>query len=181
MKEKFQWETYVPIFKNRFILKDMGLAIGLPFGVIIVIILLLSGGNISDAKYALLMIALLFILTVLLIIIVYGAKYAPGYIIDEHGITNYTQKTQLKKNRIINGLAIALGLFSGNFSAAGAGMLASSRQIVRVKWSRVRKVRYYPNQCAILIRGGFAEKIVVFCTKENYAAVEAIIRGIVKI
>lgn len=45
---------------------------------------------------------------------------------DSKGVTNYTQ-TQ-KRNRLVNSLLIALGLISGNLTAAGTGMIANSRQ-----------------------------------------------------
>ena len=45
MTEKLQWEIYVPIFKNRYILRGLALAIGIPFGIIIAVILLGSNGN----------------------------------------------------------------------------------------------------------------------------------------
>ena len=73
-------------------------------------------------------------------------------------------------------MAVALGLLSGNFTAAGAGMIAQSRQVVRIKWESIRKVRYYPKEHTILVRGGYMEKIAVFCTPENYAEVEAMIK-----
>jgi len=37
-------------------------------------------------------------------------------------------------------------------------------------------VKYYPRLHTILVVGGFAEKIAVFCSYENYLAVEAIIK-----
>ena len=122
------------------------MAIGVPFGILIVIILIISDGDVlgTDAKYALLLIGILFLLTFLFVMIVYGGKYAPGFVIDHTGITNYTQAGQRKKNKIINALLVTFGLFSGNH--------------------------------AILVRGGYTEKIVVFCTKENYAAAAAMIR-----
>jgi hypothetical protein len=73
-------------------------------------------------------------------------------------------------------LLIALGAISGSPTAVGAGMIAQSRQVMRLNWGKVRKVRYDPKRCTILVNGGFTEKIAVFCTRENYAQVEAIIR-----
>lgn len=173
---RLQWEIYVPIFRNRLILKGLGIAIGIPFGIVIAVIIVTAKGDVfgTDAKYALGLIALLFILTFLLIMIVYGAKYAPGFIVDETGIINYTQHKQAKRNRVLNGLLIALGAISGSPTAVGAGMIAQSRQVMRLNWGKVRKVRYDPKRCTILVNGGFTEKIAVFCTRENYAQVEAI-------
>lgn len=183
MPEKLQWEIYVPIFKNRYILRGLGLAIGIPFGLLIAIIIIMSGGDVfgTDAKYALLLIGALFVLTFIFVMLIYGGKYAPGFIADSKGVINYTQAQQQKKNKIINGLLITLGLFSGNMTAAGTGMIANSRQVTALKWKHVRKVQYDPKRCIILLRGGISEKIAVFCTRENYAAVEAIVRNNVKI
>jgi hypothetical protein len=175
---KIQWETYVSIFRNRFILKGLALAVGLPFGIVIAVIIISAGGDIAgtDAKYALALIAALFVLTFLLVMIAYGGKYAPGFIVDEMGIVNYTQTKHAKRSRIINGLLIALGLFTGNSTAVGAGIIAQSRQVMRLRWKSIRKVKYDPKRYTILVRGGYTEKIAVFCTPDNYMEVEAIIK-----
>ena len=178
MADRMTWETEVPIFKNRYILSGIGLAVGLPFGLLIVILLIVSGGDLSGGMgYALLLIALLLVLTFLLVMAVYGGRYAPGYIIDTGGVTNYTQARQAKKNRVINGLAVTLGLATGRFSAAGAGMMAASRQVMHIKWKEIRKVMYDDERRVIRLRGGFAQKIAVFCTADNYDAVKAIVKS----
>lgn len=95
---KFCWEIDVPIFKNNVILKDLGIALGIPFG-----------------------------------------------------------------------------LLSGRPSTAGAGILAQSRQSVLVKWKSIRKVKIYPSSKSIVIKGGFAEKIALFCSDDNFEYVKYII------
>jgi len=176
--DTIKWEKQVSIFKNPFILKGLAISIGIPFGILILGIIFLSGGNLmtSDAKYPLFMIALLFAFTYVFIMIIYKGKYAPGFIINDEGIINYTQESQGKKNKIINILTIFLGLFSRNFSAAGAGVLAQSRQVEKIKWQAIRKVKYYPNKNTILVYGGFTQKIAVFCTPKNYTLIESMIK-----
>jgi hypothetical protein len=173
-----RWEVYVPIWKNRFILQGLWMAIGIPFSVLIVIIIVLAGGDIlgTDAKYALFLIVLLLVLTYLLTLFVYGGKYAPGFVVDREGITNYTQSSQAKQNKIMNTILIILGLYQGNFTAMGAGMIAQSRQVLRIKWKNVRWIRYYPREHTIMVKGGFAEKIALFCTEENYEEVANLAR-----
>ena len=175
--KRLQWEIYVPIFRNRFILKGLVIAIGIPFGIVIAVIIITAKGDVfgTDAKYALALIALLFLLTFLLVMIVYGGKYAPGFIVDETGIINSTQDHQARRSRVINGLLIALGAMSGNPTTVGTGMIAQSKQVVRLKWKSIRKVRYDPKRCTILVRGGYTEKIALFCTQENYAQVEQMV------
>ncbi|MDN5323692.1 MAG: hypothetical protein PWQ67_2146 [Clostridia bacterium] len=176
--KKIQLEIYVPLFKNPFILKGLAIAIGIPFGTLITVIIILTKGDImgTDAKYALFLIGVLFVLTYITVMVVYGGKYAPGFIIDENGITNYTQESQTKKNKIINTILIIFGLYGGNLTAAGTGLIAQSRQVRRISWKAIRKVKYYPKQHTIIIRGALTEKIAIFCSKENYAQVEAVIK-----
>ena len=64
---------------------------------------------------------------------------------------------------------------AGKPAVAGAGMLAQSRQEVFLKWNRVTRVKYKPNSCAVLLRGGWTESIALFCTAENYEQVEAFV------
>ncbi len=177
--KKLQWEILVPIFRNSFILRGLGMAIGLPFGVLALVILFLSKGDImgTDAKYALALIGFILGLSFIVTIMVYGSYYAAGFILDEIGITNYTQEKQAKKNKAISRLAITLGLLRGNLAAVGTGLISESRQIMQINWDGVRKVFYYPKNNTIIVKGGFAEKIWVFCLKENYEEVSDFIRG----
>lgn len=176
--DRIQWEILVPVFKNRFFLQGAGIAFGVPFGIVVAIILITSKGDVlgTDAKYSLSLIGLLFVVSFVVISVVYGGKYAPGFIIDNEGITNYTQAKHSKRNKIINNLLIVFGALSGKPSAVGTGMIASSRQVINIKWKNIRKIKYYPEKHTILVWGGFAEKIAVFCTSENYVDVEAMIR-----
>lgn len=177
-KSKITWETYVPLYTNPEILKGLFLAIGIPFGVLIVFLLVVSKGDImgTDVKYAFFLIGLLFLLTFLLTIALYGGKYAPGFILDEKGVTNYTQDKQRKRNKLINGFLVFFGIFGESPTSAGIGFIAESRQVMKISWKNVRNITYDPKHHTILIKGGFAEKMAVFCTEENYSEVEAFIK-----
>lgn len=170
---KLHWQISVPIFKNRVILKSIGLAVGIPFAIVIGVILLSAG---ADAGYALLLIGLLFILTFLLLMILYGGRYAPGFIIDDTGITNYTQSKYARRSDKVNKIAVLLGALSANPTVAGAGLIAQSKQTVRIRWKNIKKAKYDPKRYTIMISGGFTEKMAVFCTQENYEQVLVIIK-----
>lgn len=88
--------------------------------------------------------------------------------LDNKGALCRTQAKQAKKNRIINGLTVFFGLFSGKLSAAGSGMAAQARQEVFIKWSNITK----PKSLTILLRGGWIETIALFCTTENYSQIQ---------
>jgi len=173
--DKMEWRIGVPIFKNAVILKQLGLALGIPFGLLILGIVLLSGKS-RDALYALGLIAALFALTGLLIMAVYGGKYEAEFVLDQNGALCRTQAKQAKKNRIVNALTVILGLLSGKPAAVGAGLLAQSGQAVFIRWNRVTTVKYRPKSRTILLRGGWTQQIAVFCTQEDYGAAEQFVK-----
>jgi len=168
--DKAEWKVSVPIFRNTLILKQLGLAIGIPFGIIAAIIALSSEWSIYTV-YALSLIASLLLLTWVFIMLVYRGKYNVEYFMDKSGVRCRTQTKQAKTNRVVNNLTVTLGLLSGKPSVAGAGMLAQSRQDEFLKWARITKVKYKPKKSLVILRGGFAENMVLFCTRENYAQV----------
>jgi hypothetical protein len=172
---QLSWQIRVPIFRNNVILKQLGFAIGIPFGLLALFLLIFSFKD-RGAMYGLILIVLLMVLTWLFVMIVYGGKYDAEFQVNDKGATCRTQQGQARKNRIINTLTVILGFLSGKPGVAGAGMLAASRQQVSVQWKRVRKVKFKPKTHTILLWGGFAEHIALFCTPENYALVEQTVK-----
>lgn len=173
--EKMQWQISVPIFRNTVILKQLGLAVGIPFGLVALIIGLASGKSVYTL-YGLGLIAALMLFTWLFIMAVYRGEYEAEFVLDRKGVLCRTQAKQAEKNRIVNALTVVTGLLSGKPTAAGAGMLAQSRQEVFLRWNRVTKVRYRPKSRTILLRGGFTENIALFCTDENYEQIKVFVR-----
>jgi hypothetical protein len=160
----------------------LAIAIGIPFGLLCLFLFFSgSGENRIYSLYALGIIAALFLLTALFILIFYGGNYDAGFVIDNKGILCYTQAHQAKTNRIVNGLTVMLGVLTGKPSAVGAGMLAGTKQSTFLTWKKIKKVKYSPKKHVILLRGGFAESIAVFCTEENYLMVEAMIIAKIKV
>jgi hypothetical protein len=170
--ETLAWSVNVPIFRRGVILKQLGLAIGVPFGMLLLFLLLASGG--SQRIYALYgvgLILLLFALTYGLIQAVYGGTYAVDFEMDGVGVRGQTQARQARRGRVLNVLTVVLGLLTGQPAAAGAGLLAQSRQRFGLPWARVRRVSYQPREWTILLYGAPSETVAVFCTPENYQLV----------
>ena len=162
---KISWSISVPIFRDPVILKQLGLAMGIPFGLLIVILTLVSGKSIYTL-YALGLIIALFFFTWLFIKLVYRRKYAAEFILDEKGALCRTQVRQAKTSRIVNNLTVLLGLLTGKPAITGAGMLANSKQQVFIRWNHLSKVNYNPRGNTILLRGGLTENIALFCNQE---------------
>ena len=172
LKYNLKWELKIPIFSNPIILKQLGIAFGLPFGILIIILIAINQ-EIRYLAYFFVIIGLLFFLTYLAIMVLYRGRYDVGFVIDDKGVRCYTQKAQAKKNKTINSLAFIFGLLIEKPGVAGAGLLAQSRQDETIKWKNIKNVKYRPKQNMIFIKGNFAENIAVFCTKDNYEKVKS--------
>ncbi|NMB34760.1 MAG: hypothetical protein GX989_00560 [Firmicutes bacterium] len=171
--ERIEWKISVPIFKNTVILKQLGIVIGIPFGIIVLVI----GFASDESVYGLGLIGALLFFTWLFIMIVYRGKYEVEFVFDDKGLICRTLAKQTKKNKVINTLAVIFGLFTGNPAVAGAGMLAQSKQEVSLRWNRIKKVKYLPRGRTIMLRGGLMESVALFCTKENYKWIEQAVRS----
>lgn len=179
MYEKFQdhhWEIRVPIFKDSLILKQLSIAIGIPFG-LIMLVLAFTANNARDTFYGVFSIMLLLFLTWLFVMIFYKGSYDVECFVTKDGVRVRYQEKQAKKNKIVNGLTFFLGLFSRNYTAAGAGALAHARQDVFIRWKNIRKVTYTPKQRRIYLKAGFQENIALYCLEENYQDIQAIVEA----
>lgn len=170
-KEIMDWHISVPIFRNTVILKQLGIAIGIPFGILALVIGFSSGKSVYTL-YALGLIGALLLFSWLLIMLIYRGKYDAEFVLDAKGVICRTQTGQAKKNRALNTLTVIMGLLAGKPAVTGAGLMAQSRQEVYMRWKNVTKVKYKPKSYVILLRAGWIDNIALFCTRENYTAVE---------
>ncbi|OEF97378.1 hypothetical protein [Desulfuribacillus alkaliarsenatis] len=172
-----EWKMEVPIFKNRLILKQLVLAVGLPFIIVFAALLVLAWktNNFQDAKYAFGIIGLAFFLAVVLILVAYRDKYSVKFRIDRKGVYSLTQDKQAKTNRKMQGLLAFLGIINLNPTAVGIAVLAQTREKTYIPWRRIRSIRYYPKQHTIIIRGGWTESVALFCQKDSYARIKELL------
>lgn len=173
----FQWEKDVPLYKNRFIMKGIAVSICIPLAIMSVLVFIIDKWKIFgvDAIYAKGLLIMFFTLISFLLLIVYKGKYAPGFIVDEEGIINYVQLKARKHGRLYKIISIILELFSRNYKVQSTVFPKQFRQILRIKWENVSKIKLYPKQNAVLVRSDFTDKIAVFCTKDNYEEVSQMI------
>lgn len=176
---ELRWEIDVPIFKDPLIRRQLGLALGIPFGLLALFLFVLSFSD-RGALYGIGLLALLFFVGWIFIRLVYKGVYQVEFHLGQTSLTCRTRAAQAKTNRLVNGLAVLLGLLTGKPAAAGAGLLAQSRQTVTLRWDRIRRVRRYPRQHTFLLRAGYLESVAIFCHEENHRAVEQWIDARVK-
>jgi len=168
------WEIRVPIFKNGLILRQLGFAIGIPFGVLMLFML------IEKAYYGLLIVGAALLLGVLLTLLIFRGTYDVQYFLDGKGIVCQNQVKQRERVKKLSAATFWLGLFSRNLTAAGAGMLSGTRAELKIPWNRVRKVKYKDGRMTVMIFAGFGENIALFCMTDNYFTVKQFVENKVK-
>ncbi|MGD9569754.1 MAG: hypothetical protein AB7V48_15830 [Sedimentibacter sp.] len=102
--KKIQWISSVPIFRNSVILKQLSIAIGIPFGLVIVFLSLYSRGN-GDSIYAIGLIIVTIALTIGFVELVYGGKYEAEFTVDKQGICCRSENNYLDVKNYIKGKA----------------------------------------------------------------------------
>jgi hypothetical protein len=97
---------------QKHVFKKLGIAVGIPFGIIALVIGLASVKSVY-ALYGLGLIAVLLFLTWLFVMAVYRGKHEAEFVLDDKGVLCRTQAKRAEKNRIANALTVVLGLLSG--------------------------------------------------------------------
>ena len=172
--EKLSWSIRVPLLKNRVILNQFGLALGIPFGILIIVLLIIR------AWYGLAIVGATLVLGFLLVMFIFRGTYDVQYMLDNEGITCETQSKQKKRVRGMATATTLIGALTGNPTAAGAGMLAGAGVKRRLLWRRIRKTKYLDRSGTILLYADFGKTTAVFCTKENYMDIRQFIQDMVE-
>ncbi len=167
--EELIWEIKVPILKNRIIVKQLSIAIGIPFGILIFVFVVIK------AYYGLILIGIMFFLAYLLIMLIFKGTYDVRYVINAKGILCENQPRQAKRVKALSFFTTLAGLLSRNATVAGAGILSGSRTKIFIPWKRIRKIKYIDKQKCMMLYGGFAENIAVFCTDDNFIEIKSIL------
>jgi hypothetical protein len=168
IQEGLNWELRVPILRNGLIMRQLGLAIGIPFGILMLVLLLVK------AYYGMLLVCAAMVLAFLLVLLIFRGTYDVRFVLNDKGILCENQEKQRRRVKKMSAAAFWLGVISRNPGAAGAGLLAGSRVETRIFW---KKIKFDERRKTVTVSAGLGEKIAVFCTNENYAEVKEYIKS----
>jgi len=110
-------------------------------------------------------------------LLLFGGKEL--YVITDGGVWRGPAKGA-RDGRVLSGALTAaapLQLLGGNLGMAGASMMAAARVQETMAWRDVKEVSYRPGARLIVLKEGVMTKIWMFCTKENYAEIAAMVKG----
>lgn len=174
------WDYSFSLLSNRFFLWDMTKVFvisGLIIAVLLTILLLVVENTRAILPLLVLIGGLLIffmIITVLVCLIWFGNRFHALFAVNAEGAMVEVART---RDKVMNRLAVVLGVLRGNMAATGAGLLAVSEEAKSIAWSEVRSVRYYPDERVISIKNSWRVVVRLYCTPENYTQVAAAVRN----
>ncbi|MBN1543115.1 hypothetical protein JW992_13315, partial [candidate division KSB1 bacterium] len=116
-------------------------------------------------------------LTLFISLTVFFNRYWVRFTLDEDGVLYESVRWSRKVSGAINAGAVVLGLLAAMPAAAGAGLMARSRQTVFLPWNRVRKVRCFDRFRVITLSNSWRPFLRLHCpTDEHYAQAQEKIR-----
>ncbi len=176
--QAIKWTIKMPLLTNYYMLRDMVIffvAVCVFFFVLVMGVAVLSGNTDGMGTYLLLWAVAsgaLLVLMLIAILAVFMNSTEFTYDVTAKGI----MMSVGKKERKVNRLAILVGLLTGNIRALGAGMLSASREDYFLDWEDVRRVSVHRGPKMLVLKAGLIPGNRIFCTAENFPAVEKAFR-----
>lgn len=174
------WDYDIPMLTNRFVLKGLAAAFGIPIGIFGAVIAgvvfrqywrgqsLTYNSDPWGYIYAAILIGVTVALTVAFVFAIYHNRYEAHFVVDEHGATYETRSPTEKVNRGVRTAAWVLFLLTGNPRALGASLIAQSQESVAVRWDEIHRAVLYPKQRVIGLRNSWRTVLYVYCTAAVY-------------
>ena len=169
------WKVNVPLVNNPIVLRQTSAAC-LISGLVVFIILssIFAFENnwsaIIDAAWIAAAISLGFsLMAVIVMLVIYGNRMAMEFTLDQRGVLS---KVTAKRAKLIARLAFILGLLSGRFTVAGAGLLAQTGATQFVRWKQIVHTRYDDKRYIIYLANNWRTVAALFCLESNYLAVK---------
>lgn len=125
--------------------------------------------------WVLLFLAVLITFSYYLYALAMGGRYSVLFRMDEKGVSHTQLPRQFKRAQTLGVLAAAAGLLTGNFDAAGAGMLSASRSTMVTHFRKVNAIKPKPRQQTIKLRSGLMHN-QVYTAPEDFGYVLGFIR-----
>lgn len=171
LPEPLSWTIDVSLLGSPVVLRQTGGVLLLTF---VIVSILVSGVFVLEGDWAgiiptlrvLALVHLGLALGALAVMLLYfGNRIGMAFTVDKRGVLSQVQESKAHKAAQ---LATLLGLATGNFSAAGAGMLARSGASSFVPWKAVQRVRYDDARHTIYLDNGWRTRAALFCTVQSY-------------
>lgn len=161
------WESSIPIFKNPFILPQLGMTFWLPIVVLFVAVSFLT----NFAPEVVIVMSGILILSaggMLVVFGLYNFNYKVLTTVDDKGIYLRPALLDTPKWKIVRGVSTFLGIFSRRPGIAGAAILSGSGSGENMMWEEIHDFAPQPAHLAYVVKLNGSRKTVVFCNAANF-------------
>lgn len=173
----FRWVYEMSLWKNPTIPKTVAKVVFFASMVPVLLVTFLalveegmvqaSKAFVQVAAVVLVIMTVLFLLAYALVSLIYGGKYCVAFEMDAKGVKHLHMGKQFKKGQVLSMLTVLAGLAAGSPQAAGAGLLAGSRNTSYSSFSKVVSINSDMNNNVIYVNEK-ANKNQVYVTKEDF-------------
>jgi len=172
--EDLAWEIDVALLRNGTIVGDL-LRVCVGSAVLmagLLSILLFASGEAKTIPAMVVISAAasagLFVVGLLAMAVIYRGRMRFRYTVTS---TSLQVEVVDRTVRTVNRAAVLVGLLAGRPGVAGAGLIASSREMTEVAWRGAFRAAFDPRRRTITFRNAWRRLFVVHATADNYAAV----------
>jgi hypothetical protein len=169
-----KWSKNISLVTNVFVLKDMVLVLGTASLFLLALLVVISGGEGLDGLIMLWAVVTGIMVVVFLfsMAVVLWNRVGMNFELNAEGVGFAAGSRERKMNTAV----AIIGVLAGKPGVAGAGLLAKSSESISYEWPEIKKVIVYPKQKVIYLKAGLLGPIRMYCTSENFAAVERMVR-----
>lgn len=173
------WECRVPVLTNPFLWYDLTKVFVIVYLVcvtLMTVIFLIAGEPASVAPVARIfafVCAGLLAASMPLAALWYANRVHVRYELSARGVRYQTLE---RKDKVANRLLIVLGLLLGRPSAAGAGLLAASRETEFTRWTDVTRVREHASLGVVSLVSGWLVVQRLHCPPEDFRRIANYVR-----
>jgi hypothetical protein len=176
---RLSWEFDIPLLTNPRVLRTFALVTGLSMAVVVLLLGVVFGSQ-GEWEEVLMMARIfalvgvgLYLLFLLVMGLVFGNRLRTRYTVDDEGIV---QETVDKVGKVGSRLAVIAGILGRSPGTTGAGLIAMSNEVAALSWDGAFRVDAVPRRHLLVFRNAWRPIMEIYCTPENYAAVEALVR-----
>lgn len=171
-----EWEVDIPLVTNPMIIGAWLKAMGATYLLSILIVgTVFTGTGQADQLPLLmgwfaLMTAGLALLGLLIMLLVFGNRFRARFALTSKGVV---YEGVDRRAHSLARLAVLAGGLRGSPGAAGAGLLAISKERVVLDWAGAFGARYVPRHHTIALRNQWRDLLHLYCRPDNYEQVRA--------
>ncbi len=120
--------------------------------------------------------SIFYLLNLLFFLSLFSGKRHQVYILDEQGIFKYSSAKKIPKGRFLSYLVNYFYYMRSDHFNAGDNFYLQGKELGRIAWKDILKVKYNFKRSTIMVNSGFSDKMLIHCHPDEYDEIRLLIR-----